>query len=81
MTPIAQESSKFINLKYTVILRTPKYTKWHKLLLSSLFLAKVMVIHDFFQEFMKILFEEISKLKYDQLENFKTHKMIIIAAF
>jgi hypothetical protein len=65
---VIQENSKIQNFEYEVIRRTFIRTKWHQLQLSSLYLAKVMAIPDFFKEFLRIFIQEISKIPYFEYE-------------
>jgi hypothetical protein len=57
-----QEISKIPNLEYEVRWKTPIRTKWYQMQLSSLYVAKVMVIPDFFEEFLRIFIQENSKI-------------------
>jgi hypothetical protein len=58
-----QEISKIPNFEYKVRWRTPIRTKLYQMQLSSLYVAKVMVIPDFFKEFLRIFIQEISKIQ------------------
>jgi hypothetical protein len=52
-----------MSFEYEIIWRTPIRTKQHKFRLSSICLAKVMAIPDFFQEFLRIVVQENSKIQ------------------
>jgi hypothetical protein len=56
-----QEISKIPNFEYRVRWRTLIRTKWYQMQLSSLYVAKVMAIPDFFKEFLRIFIQEIKK--------------------
>jgi hypothetical protein len=57
-----QKNSKIPNFECEVIWRTPIRTKRYQLQLSSLYVAKVMDIPDFYKEFLRMFVQEISKI-------------------
>jgi hypothetical protein len=61
LTFFIQENSKLPNFEYEIIWRTPIPIKRYQFQLSSLYLAKVMAIRDFFREFLKKIIQENSK--------------------
>jgi hypothetical protein len=73
LTFFIQENSKISNFQDDVIWKTAIRTKWYQKQLSSLYVAKVMAIPDFFKEFLRIFIQEISKiLNYEYEVTWKT---------
>jgi hypothetical protein len=63
LTFFIQENSKIPNLKYDVIWKTAIRTKRYQMQLSNLYVAKVMVIPDFFGEFFEFSFKKFPKFE------------------
>jgi hypothetical protein len=68
---IWKKKSKFHCFESEIIWQTQICTKWYQLKLSNLYLAKVIVIPEFFKSFWQVLFKKIPKFQNFSMRSYR----------